>query len=41
LQGTGEDFDEAFKESIEQEMASTNKTGKMKRYCIDTYNDLK
>ena len=36
----GEDFDKAFKKSIEQEMASTNKTGKWKRNCIDTYNDL-
>jgi hypothetical protein len=36
----GEEFDKAFKESIEQEMASNNKTGKRKRNCIDTYNDL-
>ena len=37
----GEEFDKAFKKSIEQEMASTsNKTGKRKRNCIDTYNDL-
>ena len=36
----GEDFDKAFKKYIEQEMASTNKTGKRKRNCIDTYNDL-
>jgi ketopantoate reductase len=36
----GEEFDKAFKERIEQEMASTNKTGKRKRNYIDTYNDL-
>jgi predicted AAA+ superfamily ATPase len=37
----GEEFDKAFKkESIKQEMASTNKTGKRKRNCVDTYNDL-
>ena len=36
----GEEIDKAFKESIEQEMASNNKTGKRKRNCIDTYNDL-
>jgi hypothetical protein len=36
----GEDFDKAFKEHIEQEMASTKKTGKRKRNCIETYNDL-
>jgi predicted AAA+ superfamily ATPase len=36
----GEEFDKAFKKSIEQEMASTNKTGKRKRNCVDTYNDL-
>ena len=36
----GEEFDMAFKKSMEQEMASTNKTGKRKRNCIDTYNDL-
>jgi hypothetical protein len=36
----GEEFDKAFKKSIKQEMASTNKTGKRKRNCVDTYNDL-
>jgi len=36
----GEEFDKAFKKSIEQEMASTNKTGKRKRNCVNTYNDL-
>jgi hypothetical protein len=36
----GEEFDKAFKKSIEEEMASTNKTGKRKRNSIDTYNDL-
>jgi hypothetical protein len=38
----GEEFDNAFKTSIEQEMASSaiNKTGKRKRHCVDTYNDL-
>jgi hypothetical protein len=36
----GEEFDTAFKKSIEQEMASTNKTGKRKRNYIETYNDL-
>ena len=36
----GEEFDNAFKETIEKEMASTNKTGKRKRNNIDTYNDL-
>jgi hypothetical protein len=36
----GEDFDKAFKEHIKQEMASTKKTGKRKRNCIETYNDL-
>lgn len=36
----GEEFDKAFKKTIEEEMASTNKTGKRKRNCIDTYNDL-
>jgi hypothetical protein len=36
----GEEFDKAFKKSMEQEMASTNKTGKRKRNYIDTYNDL-
>jgi predicted AAA+ superfamily ATPase len=35
-----EEIDKAFKENIEQEMASNNKTGKRKRNCIDTYNDL-
>jgi hypothetical protein len=36
----GEEFDKAYKKTIEEEMASTNKTGKRKRNCIDTYNDL-
>jgi hypothetical protein len=36
----GEEFNKAFKESIEQEMASNNKTGKRKRNCTETYNDL-
>ena len=36
----GEEFDNAFKEAIEEEMASTNKTGKRKRNIMDTYNDL-
>jgi hypothetical protein len=36
----GEKFDKAFKESIEQEMVSSSKTGKRKRNYIDTYNDL-
>jgi hypothetical protein len=29
-----------FKDHIQQEIASTYKTGKRKRSCIDTYNDL-
>ena len=36
----GEEFDKAFKNALEEEMASTNKTGKRKRNNIDTYNDL-
>jgi hypothetical protein len=36
----GEEFDKAFKKTIEQEMASTNRTGKRKRNYIETYNDL-
>jgi hypothetical protein len=38
----GDEFKMAFKTSIEQEMQNnaTNKNGKRKRYCIDTYNDL-
>jgi hypothetical protein len=36
----GEEFDKAFKKTIKEEKASTNKTGKRKRNCIDTYNDL-
>ena len=36
----GEEFDKAFKKTIEEEMASKSKTGKRKRNCIDTYNDL-
>ena len=39
-QEKGEEFDKAFKKTMEEEMASTNKTGKRKRNCIDTYNDL-
>ena len=36
----GEEFNRAFKKSIEEEMASTNRAGKRKRNCIETYNDL-
>jgi hypothetical protein len=36
----GEEFDKAFKRSIEEEMTSTHKAGKRKRNCIETYNDL-
>ena len=36
----GEEFDKAFKKSIKEEMASTNKAGKRKRNSIETYNDL-
>ena len=36
----GEEFDKAFKKCIEEEMASTNRAGKRKRNCIETYNDL-
>jgi len=36
----GEAFDSAFKKNMEQQMESTNKNGKRKRNCIDTYNDL-
>ena len=36
----GEEFDKAFKKTIEEEMASTNRAGKRKRNCIETYNDL-
>ena len=37
----GEEFDKAFKKSIEEEMASTtNRAGKRKRNCNETYNDL-
>ena len=37
-----ESFNEAFKTSMENEMAisAINKNGKRKRDCIDTYNDL-
>jgi hypothetical protein len=37
-----ESFNEAFKKSMENEMAisALNKNGKRKRECIDTYNDL-
>jgi hypothetical protein len=34
------EFDKAFKDGIEKEMASNNKNRKRKRNCIDTYNDL-
>ena len=40
LKEHGEEFDKEFNETIEEEMASTNKTGKRKRNNIDTYNDL-
>jgi hypothetical protein len=38
----GEEFNKAFKISMEQEMQSsdTNKNAKRKQHCIDTYNDL-
>jgi hypothetical protein len=36
----GEEFDKAFHESIQEEMASTNTARKRKRNCIETYNDL-
>ena len=36
----GEEFDKAFKKSIKEEMASTNRAGKRKRNYIETYNDL-
>ena len=36
----GEEFDKAFQESIQEEMASTNTAGKRKWHCIETYNDL-
>jgi acetyl-CoA carboxylase carboxyltransferase component len=38
----GDEFEQEFKTSIKQEMESreTNKHGKRKRNCIDTYNDL-
>ena len=38
----GEEFEKAFKKWIEQqiEISATNKNGKRKRNCIDTYNDL-
>jgi hypothetical protein len=37
-----ESFNEAFKTSMENEMAisALNKNGKRKQDCIDTYNDL-
>ena len=35
-----EEFDKAFQKSIQEEIASTNKAGKRKRNCIETYNDL-
>ena len=36
----GKEFDNDFKEYIKQELASTYKTKKRKRNCIDTYSDL-
>jgi hypothetical protein len=36
----GKEFDNGFKEYIKQELASTYKTKKRKRNCIDTYSDL-
>jgi acetyl-CoA carboxylase carboxyltransferase component len=38
----GDEFEKAFKISMEQEMENKvmNKHGKRKRNCIDTYNDL-
>jgi len=36
----GKEFDKDFKEYIKQELASTYKTKKRKRNCIDTYSDL-
>jgi hypothetical protein len=36
----GKEFDNEFKEYIKQELASTYKTKKRKRNCIDTYSDL-
>ena len=36
----GKEFDNDFKENIKQELASTYKTKKRKRNCIDTYSDL-
>ena len=35
-----QEFDRAFKKSIKEEIASTNRAGKRKRNCIETYNDL-
>jgi hypothetical protein len=36
----GKPFDNDFKENMKQELASTYKTKKRKRNCIDTYSDL-
>jgi len=38
----GEEFEKEFKVRIEQQIenSTTNKNGKRKRNCIDTYNDL-
>jgi hypothetical protein len=36
----GKEFDNDFKEYIKQELASTYKTKKWRRNCIDTYSDL-
>ena len=36
----GKEFDNDFKEYIKQELASTYKSKKRKRNCIDTYSDL-
>jgi hypothetical protein len=34
------EFNKAFKDGIEKEIASNNNNRKRKRNCIDTYNDL-
>jgi hypothetical protein len=36
----GKEFDNDFKEYIKQELASTYKTKKRKRNCIEIYSDL-
>ena len=35
----GQEFDKAFKESMEETMICTSKNGKRKRNYIETYND--